>query len=303
MVTHTTKRHASHKRSRSGRKKPMVKIALSDRPPRPYGPALTLADDPRYETRNHPNPQRDLPNLQKRAYSGRILSLVVSENTKAAISSKVIPAEWQSLMNPVEDCLTEYSLLKFLNKYLVILDKAFFFGTMKPMLRGFVIYSEQTSKAGFYHERDRTIHINQIFYARNPEDPPRRHLETLAHEMLHAFLYYYTCQCGKCGQHVGNSDIRGATGHGTIWANAMINIQKAITRDLGWEADCNIEASIMNEIKASGWKPRLDQLERWECKHLIAKELAKEGGRAAPRSQSGNHHSKTSSRSRCCAVM
>lgn len=92
------------------------------------------------------------------------------------------------------------------------------------------------------------------------------YLLTMLHEMTHAFLSFYTCQCGACRSMIASA--RGGigdTGHGPAWADAILAVGQAFQDQVAWDAeDLGIVDSVVHEIQASrGWEPTVEQLGRW----------------------------------------
>lgn len=82
------------------------------------------------------------------------------------------------------------------------------------------------------------------------EDRLRSYLETLLHEMIHAFLNIYTCLCSKCSYDIPRTI--GHTGHGLPWHKIANSIESFVKTKLNLELDLERRASLAIEIQASG---------------------------------------------------
>jgi hypothetical protein len=93
-----------------------------------------------------------------------------------------------------------------------------------------------------------------------------QHLASLLHEMLHAFLYYYTCKCIACWSIELSEPVNGGagrSGHGPAWANAMLAEAQSLQDEVSWTVDPGIERSVRLEMSESDWQPTDEELTRW----------------------------------------
>ncbi|KAJ8065383.1 hypothetical protein OCU04_006072 [Sclerotinia nivalis] len=91
----------------------------------------------------------------------------------------------------------------------------------------------------------------------NRQERLRSYLETLLHEMIHAFLNIYTCLCSKCSHDIPRTI--GHTGHGLPWHKIADNIERFVKSKLDLELDLERRACLAIEIQASGLDMR-DQI-------------------------------------------
>ncbi|KAH7408019.1 hypothetical protein BKA64DRAFT_743581 [Cadophora sp. MPI-SDFR-AT-0126] len=132
----------------------------------------------------------------------------------------------------------------------------------------------------------------------------------LLHEMLHVFLEYYTCKCKKCEKRTARTGGPGKTNHGFAFCNAMIGLQEALQRVVGWKADCDLAHSVRAEMNASGGEPTEEQLKRWGLDHMILnfrrgkkpKTRAAHAGHSSSRERNGGRGSEDLNCT-CCAIM
>ena len=85
-----------------------------------------------------------------------------------------------------------------------------------------------------------------------------RTLSTLLHEMAHAFLICYACDCNTCRCDVTRSDTVGLTGHGPVWVKLCEAIEAEANEKLKglpgcWDLDCRDDGtSLRGERRARG---------------------------------------------------
>ncbi|ESZ95116.1 hypothetical protein SBOR_4483 [Sclerotinia borealis F-4128] len=91
----------------------------------------------------------------------------------------------------------------------------------------------------------------------NRQERLRSYLETLLHEMIHAFLNIYTCLCSKCSHDIPKTV--GHTGHGLPWHKIANSIESFVRSKLDLKLDLERRASLAMEIQASGLEMR-DQI-------------------------------------------
>jgi hypothetical protein len=239
-------------------------------------------EEPSPHGRNAPSPEKDLPTLHRHTYNGRDLSSMLRTNAETKIEDKLTGEEYEWLRDLEGNIHTEEGLLEFLDYSISILDKVFFFGIVQEVVQKIELYTvdELLTQGflvtlrfrGFWNASTNFLHFKRDFHLSE-----KQFLESLVHEMCHAFLETFACPCRKCSQTVGNVHrIHGATGHGPIFCNAISRIRDDMTRELGWKVDCNIEQSVLMEMKTSQWDPSEKQLVRWHLDHLIDADAKKD---------------------------
>jgi hypothetical protein len=92
-------------------------------------------------------------------------------------------------------------------------------------------------------------------------------VSTLAHEMLHAFLFRFICKESslRCSHSCNWIYLMGG-GHGPLWANAMVSIRTKLGKLwCGPETACGVPLGVMCDMYRSswGWQPTKEQLVRW----------------------------------------
>lgn len=90
----------------------------------------------------------------------------------------------------------------------------------------------------------------------------------VAHEVLHAFLRIYTCDCWKrCCEENRDRSCLGRTGHGEKFLEVLEAMEEKLSSDLGLgKIVCGIQAGVGREMSVTGWKPSEAQIERWELR-------------------------------------
>ena len=225
--------------------------------------------------RNAPNPQKHLPTLYRQAYNGRDLSLMLRQNAETGVEDKITNEEYDWLKNPEGNVNQEDGLADFLDYSLSILDKVFFFGLVQEVVPRVALFATNERPAGTgLHPNAGAVWLPEtsiIYFNKSVRADEKEIISNLLHEMCHVFLETFSCPFRKCSQTVGAvHNIHGATGHGPIFCNAISRIQDAMTRELGWQANCGIDRAVQTEMRASQWEPTEKQLVRWHLEHLMS---------------------------------
>lgn len=226
----------------------------------------------RHRTKGHPHPQDDAPHLKRKAYNGReLVHLLMDHTRQSSMFARLSDREADYISSPERHRCDSYdTALKFVETVFFILDKAFFFGRIEHIVKNLKILQDSP--------KGRARHFTSIFGHNEIHLYMDRFMEefgdgaelqqkivcVMLHEMLHAFIKYYTCTCRSCNHRVGTAGVHGKTGHGPVWCNSMFVLQEALNSDVPWDADCNVGGSVEVESNASGWRPSQKQLERWQ---------------------------------------
>ncbi|CZT09151.1 uncharacterized protein RCO7_04033 [Rhynchosporium graminicola] len=214
----------------------------------------------------HPKIEDDLPNPRQHTYFGRDLARTLRYNAEKDIETVLADHEINLLQDPIPEVSSTRESKNLMNTYFLIFDQAFFCKLLgKDLKKRIVIYDDHQNDASLGYYKDGIIHINMTIQDRTGPLGEKQ-LAVLLHEMLHAFLDLYTCNCSKCEKRTADQGGFGATGHGSTWANSMIYLQKSLARQVGWDVDCGVERGVYTEMNASGWQPRPEQFERWNIK-------------------------------------
>jgi len=228
-------------------------------------------------TRGHPDPRDDYDtsNLRPKTYTGPDLVLLLGEYTDIPLSSKLSPQEIDRLRQPAPQLTNKHDLKRYLENYLPLLDKAYFCHSIRNNLNSLQVLDSRAARrkalgvdyVGMYNPLVKTIYIN-FDQVNSVYEPERNAGACLAHEMLHAFIWMYSCRCLRCLGKRFSNEVEGISGHGAVFCNALIKIQEAMSRDLGWDVDCGLEVSVQTQMHYFGWRPGSEQLARWGLSHL-----------------------------------
>lgn len=174
---------------------------------------------------------------------------------------------------------------KVLGAYAAIFDDLFFFGSLFPRCRIFLVKGKKGEDPNL---RGHTIHqeINKLkgkapFFEKHLEteitiiklrekDRParlRNYLGTLLHEMIHAFLEIWGCRINGCWDLWQQQGLRG---HGYAWQDAASALEIAVQdRELlGLELDLGrLKSLAVDIIYARQPVPPLEELEIWSMKY------------------------------------
>jgi hypothetical protein len=158
----------------------------------------------------------------------------------------------------------EERVLSFLLEWLQIFDRVFFFNSLTGHIRGLKLYENEdsTAKNGYWDCKTWYINVNIVIRGVKGKYT-LQYVTVLLHEMVHAFLWHYSCgewhNCpSKCKQYLRKGTHIGKTGQGALWVEAVVAIKQALEKALGWEVDCGFPQSIQNDFNwgiISGWTP------------------------------------------------
>jgi hypothetical protein len=122
----------------------------------------------------------------------------------------------------------------------------------------------------------------------------KAYVETLLHEMIHAFLELWTCDHRGC---IDGFEKLGKTRHGKVWQEVALAIEDSV-RDAGFlnlDLYLNRETSLALEIVISDEDVLESYLRRWDMKRADVDEAIREltgrkerhGGRSIVTGRSG----------------
>jgi hypothetical protein len=226
----------------------------------------------RSRNRVHGNLIDELNDLKPSSYKpGHILHELRKTAERQNLIADLTPQERAILAAPHSACLNQEDVKDFVKGYFAILDRMYFFNSIKKNFNGFKFYPrDSTNWYGFYDPETSIIHLEYPIKLSDGLSPGQAYICTLVHEMLHAFLEIYTCICDSCtiisdaGGFIEGEDCS----HGPLWANCMLLIQESMTRELGWQVKRGIATSVKKQMKRTNWKPKDHQLVRWGLGHL-----------------------------------
>ncbi|KAH8778020.1 hypothetical protein BGZ57DRAFT_347124 [Hyaloscypha finlandica] len=211
-----------------------------------------------------------LPNPKKNRFHPRELSNILQQNA-SKVSFSRLPAKAQLLFEKsVPSCHSTSEVRHLMKKWFRVLDEVFFFGKIRPHLKGgLIVYNKDYKR--FYGQFDpnkRRIEINDVAHGDGEGRRSHRLISTLIHEMVHAFLGIYTCDRICCWRKFSTDIDRlfCGGGHGPAWCDAMIKIETKLEELVGWSVYTGMDVVVMLEMqnKRLEWQPTREQLVRWE---------------------------------------
>ncbi|KAH7408018.1 hypothetical protein BKA64DRAFT_640929 [Cadophora sp. MPI-SDFR-AT-0126] len=183
--------------------------------------------------------------------------------------------QYHIMTGEIPHVTSEPDFLELATTWLRIFDHAFFFNLVRSGLNQQnpikIYYDDSDERANGYCTHGcfiikPTISLNTY---RDDDDGSasslaRDMIGVLLHEMLHAFLWLYCCECDECDKRtVSGKGHSGQSGHGPNFINALNAIEEAFQDHIQWEVDGGIMQSLALEMATSGWVSRDDQLQRW----------------------------------------
>jgi hypothetical protein len=84
-------------------------------------------------------------------------------------------------------------------------------------------------------------------------------LGTLVHEAIHSLFDYFKEPTSS----LQSPTVLGRTGHGVLFLDTALAIQKSLSQDLGRNIDLGLEKSLRMEMKYSDSSPSLADMRRW----------------------------------------
>ncbi len=194
-------------------------------------------------------------------------------------------------MTPFDPSAQEPEDFNIIHQWFRIFDRLFFLGSLEDYCTIEMIATDNTDYYGecvsnhlelgkFDHTPDDascTIHMCQIM--EDPSDPTTRldsYLATLVHEMIHAVLEIYSCNC-RLQCHAAKIHVTGHSGHGRAWHHIFASIRDAcpefLGRDIGLRADGEKEMAFeilsrmgnqarvsLSKDQVRGWAGKVGQL-------------------------------------------
>lgn len=210
----------------------------------------------------------------KSYYPSDIGEVLYSHRTKATLS-RLDTEELAIMKSPVPINTELHVLEQLLSQWYIIFDKVFFFNSLLKVTRGMTITADVKPMqprrfSGRYDVVQK--HITICIHPRQSLFLNQFHLSyeeyyicVLLHEMTHAFIERFACNCQKCSEIMRSVKLGGiGQGHGPLWANAMIGLQTALQKEVQWKVFCSIGLSVKDEMRASKWQPSPPQLSKWE---------------------------------------
>jgi len=223
---------------------------------------------------NHPSILDNLDDPQGRRYKEMDLSSAIKQHADtfcSEIDTRLKSWEIATLQADIPHVTSQPDSLQLAMTWARIFYHAFFFNLARKGLRKpepIVIYhNDQDGVHGFVLPTSRpfiSLNMHSAINDGSPGCAARHMIATLLHEMLHAFLVIYTCQCNRC-EKVAVYGVTGARKHihGPPWVNAMAPLERALQSQVRWRVEACTYDSVVMEIVDTGWVPRDDQLQGW----------------------------------------
>jgi hypothetical protein len=200
-------------------------------------------------------------------YPSRELSCSIVEICEGDILAKLDVQERKFATSPQHCGVTRQEVDVFLQRWIPILDKIFFFGLVQKVLRKVKVttrthcwWSPSKQFVGYY--ANVKICIGMLTFERCQIHETQRRgwvgLGTLVHEMLHAFLQLYGCSCSGpegCRQTWRQH-------HSLDFFEALSAINRAIKRDLPVDVELTIEVDVAAEMDKGMLIPE-EYITRW----------------------------------------
>lgn len=203
---------------------------------------------------NHRQFLDDLPNPKPSRYHPQELSYLLQQNANRRMSSQLSATAIHILRGRVPNCESESEVHELMEVWLSVLDEIFFFRKVKPYLTGGIGDYHKPYKhiEGQHNPTKARIEVNTAHWEYRPQRAEYHFINTLLHEMLHAFFAVFTCERKRCCYRKMRKDpdwgYKGQ-GHGSAWCNAMISIQRNFEEMVRWHVDCGMAASVMMEMQ------------------------------------------------------
>ena len=209
------------------------------------------------------------------SYAAPELSQLIMENAQPILHSPLVqhPGNKFSVQERLffdtthmTTSMTDDEVWQFLHEGFHLFNRVFFFSSLHEEIELRICRIKEEDWRGYYGPHDRTININleESCFEEGHQTQRQQCLETLAHEMLHAFLTIYSCTCEFCQDttkyHLGKS------GHGPCWMDAMTAIRIAVLRDLNWLAGFGLGRSLQLEIDQGFYTTREEIAFRWQMR-------------------------------------
>lgn len=207
-------------------------------------------------------------NPQPHSYSARTLSRALVANAESPPLNSLSNREREILESKWPTSGTKSRMEREILSYFPIIDKLFFFGAVRKRVTlhfdyetnpqretGGHLYGDwRTSQRWFEMSHmdgrpNKSIRILMRAESGPFTDRLCGYVNTLAHEMIHAFLSIYTCNCTRngCYDRANLPKNLGATGHGEAWVRAALAIEAAGKEHFHDDFDMEIHESYDDE--------------------------------------------------------
>lgn len=205
-------------------------------------------------------------------YSAVDVSKTVGQHSQKAIAH-MYSVDRIFMNTPIPTTGTEEKMAQIVESWFGALDRTFFYSLLtkqiavevkhRPNVDWWGLYKPNTvsqdsrgirstgirSPANFSAWKP-TININTQGLPGSFRNQIKALVGTLLHEMLHAFIDLYSCQCLEtCLDLNKEQEAIGISGHADAWSTAMVQLQQALESEVGWEVDVNLDMSLKLEQK------------------------------------------------------
>jgi hypothetical protein len=222
---------------------------------------------------NPANVSHDLVAPPRNSFTAIHLSETLQRIAKSDPFSKLKPYQLDILYSPIPNLHgNEKALIHFLRQWFDIFNSAFYDGALRTMRdRLYLVTDEAGSDKGIFWLHT-PLDKSQIWIRKNyvplsfeKITQEESFLGTLVHEMLHAFLRFYTCDCKPC-KNLEHPSVGGfgTTGHGPCWIDPMLAIGQALQNAVQWRVQVGVIPSIKYEMRESNWEPTMQEIRRWD---------------------------------------
>ncbi|KAE9377530.1 hypothetical protein N431DRAFT_451715 [Stipitochalara longipes BDJ] len=212
-------------------------------------------DRSRHES-SRPQFLNKLPNPKLHGFHPEEFGKVLRQNTRDQSFSQLSVRAQDLLQAPIPHCETTRDVRHLMKIWLQVLDEIFYFGQVRQHLEGGirVLDDPEIELEGEYDPQKCLININIAGHHYHDGQIEQHYVDTLVHEMLHAFLINFTCRKMCCwSKMMNNPDWQFVgLGHGPVWVKTMREIEEKLTDLVGWDVHCGINDSIEVEKKEGG---------------------------------------------------
>lgn len=204
------------------------------------------------------------PFLEKLSYCPlELLTFVSLHFQKYKLSAK----EQALLSSPIPRVDTDEDVRILISEWFDLFNSWFFANSLGNTALAVEKENDYGESFGYYLYSTDTITIaahERVLMTGFPGSIGELHINTLLHEMVHAFTSQYSCLSYCCEIYTHPSRGGGMGFHGPVWADITAYLRAVLRQTVNWPVDANVASSVQGSMCIENWQPTKKQLVSWE---------------------------------------
>ncbi|PMD30120.1 hypothetical protein L207DRAFT_592883 [Hyaloscypha variabilis F] len=199
----------------------------------------------------HPQFLDNLPDPKLRRFHPEDIGKALRQNARDQSFSQLSERTQSLLRRQIPHCESRRDVRHLMEEWMPALDEIFYFGQVRRYLKGGIriFNDEYLEYEGRYDPYNYWIDINLPSHQYDEGQTEKHYIDTLVHEMLHAFQLTFTCRKVCCWAKIVTDRNWGCVGlgHGPEWFKTMKEIEEKMGDLVDWDVDCGIADSKRTE--------------------------------------------------------